>query len=549
MRRGLGEATAVFVTACALAVVMTWPMAPGIDRLGRTNTGDGLYSLWVVSWVSRALIANPAGLYHANVFYPHRNTLAYSEANITAGVMGVPFYWATRNPFVTHNGPVLIGFALAFIGAYLLAKHLTGSRVAGAAAGIAYTYCPFVFARMAHTQLLMHWVIPFCLLAFHRLVDRPSAGRAAILGIGLGVQALACAYYGVFCALIVGLGTLYFGVARGLWRSPRYWTAIAGAAGVSLAMAIPFFLPFLETQREAGFARTIDDAAMYSANWQAWLTSGAWAHRWALPYLEGTSEVLFPGVITIGLGLLGLGVALRGRVATPGGHARETAGFYGFLGVLAFWASFGPSAGLYTLLFNTIPIFSFLRAPARFGMVVVIALVVGTALALAWIVGRWPRHARIVAVVTPLALVAELAEMPISLREAAPVNTAYRMLATLRPGPVAEFPFFYNRSDFPRHAEYMLSSTYHWQPLINGYSDHIPQDFRDMVIPLSSFPTIESFRILQERKARYAIFHLDYYDRRSREKLLERLDRYQQYLTPLSRENDVWLFEITAWPR
>lgn len=139
--------------------------------------------------------------------------------------------------------------------------------------------------------------------------------------------------------------------------------------------------------------------------------------------------------------------------------------------------------------------------------------------------------------------------MPLALPTVAPPNVAYRMLATLRPGPVVELPFFYQRSDFPRHALYMFNSTYHWQPLINGYSDHIPQDFRDMVIPLSSFPTRESFWLLEARRTRYAIFHLNLYDRRSREKLMERLQQYEAFLTPLSREDDVWLFEISAWPR
>ncbi len=150
---------------------------------------------------------------------------------------------------------------------------------------------------------------------------------------------------------------------------------------------------------------------------------------------------------------------------------------------------------------------------------------------------------------TPVLLVAELATFPIALREAVPVNPAYRLLANLPAGVVVEFPFYYRRTDFPRHAEYMVNSTYHWRPLINGYSDHIPQDFRDMVIPLSSFPTRESFAILEQRRARYAVFTLNGYDRRSREKLLVRLEQYSQYLHPLSRENDVWLFEIVDWPR
>ncbi|MCA1583262.1 MAG: hypothetical protein LC791_00325 [Acidobacteria bacterium] len=125
---------------------------------------------------------------------------------------------------------------------------------------------------------------------------------------------------------------------------------------------------------------------------------------------------------------------------------------------------------------------------------------------------------------------------------------AYAMLATLPRGPVAEFPYFYRRPDFPRHAYYMLNSTAHWQPLVNGYSDHIPRDFREQVVPLSSFPSRESFLLLGKIGARYVVFHLDLYDRRSRERLLERLQSYGRYLRPLMQEEDVWLYEIVDWP-
>jgi hypothetical protein len=539
----------VAVAATALAVVMTWPLAPRMGRVGRVNTGDGQFSIWVINWVARTLVTDPADLFDANIFHPARNTLAFSEANIAPGAMAIPFYWATKNPYVTHNAVVLIGFALTFAGTFLLVARLTGSTAGAWAAGVAFTYCPFIFARTAHLQLLMTWVMPFCLLAFHRLVDRPRPSRGIVLGLLLFVQALSCAYYGIFCAMLVGLGTFYYAWSRSLWRSGRYWIAIGIAAGVALGATLPFFLPFLEVQRGAGFARSLDDASMYSANWQAWLTSAAWAHRWALPWLEGSSEVLFPGLLTVAAGLAGLVLALGRRVpgAEPG--PRETAGFYTLVGALAFWASLGPSAGLYTALFHTIPVFSFLRAPARFGILVVLALVVGIGFVLSWVASRWPARVRTASAVLAVAMAAELATMPLPLPEAPPLNPAYRLLATLRPGPVVELPFFYSRPDFPRHAEYMLYSTYHWQPLVNGYSDHIPQEFRDMVIPMSSFPTRESFGMLEGMRTRYAVFHLNYYDRRSREKLLERIERYGEFLTPLSREDEVWLYEIVGWPR
>ena len=103
-----------------------------------------------------------------------------------------------------------------------------------------------------------------------------------------------------------------------------------------------------------------------------------------------------------------------------------------------------------------------------------------------------------------------------------------RTLARLPRGPVIELPFWSENVAYHRHAEYMLLSTAHWQPLVNGYSDHIPQDFRDNALPLSGFPSRDSFAILEKIGARYAVFHLNLMgaDRaRARRQARERLPR------------------------
>jgi hypothetical protein len=94
----------------------------------------------------------------------------------------------------------------------------------------------------------------------------------------------------------------------------------------------------------------------------------------------------------------------------------------------------------------------------------------------------------------------------------------------------------------------MLYSTAHWRPLINGYSDHIPPEFRAMVVPLSSFPNPESFAILKQLRAKYVVFHLNLYDRHALADLKARIEQYRGYLEPIRVEDPVWLFHIAAWP-
>lgn len=556
-----------------LAICMTWPMAGKFDRSARLNFGDGEWSVWNVTWVSHALTTNPASLFQANIFHPDRDTLAYSEANVVTGALGVPFHLATNgNPYATHNGAILTALVLAFVFAWAFAETLGASAGMAAAFAVAFTYCPYLFARTAHIQLMMTFGLPLALQAFHRVVAQPTAGRGVWLGATLAIQALACAYFGIFAGLTVGLGTLYYAYSRGLWRARAYWIAIALGAIVSIGLVGPFFLPYIRVQKELGFTRLLEDAAMYSADWQAWLASSAWAHRWMLPWLERWNEVLFPGFLLTALGLAG--VVLGTRRTSPG-HAgtsaerrtsnaeglalfplsplyrRETTVFYALVGLIAFWGSFGPKAGLYTVLYHTIPVFTFLRAPGRFGILVVLALGVLALVALQVLLERRTTHTQLAGgALCAVLFTGEYATAPIRLEDAAPAPDAHLRLATLPPGAVVELPFWYVRSDFPRHARYMLLSTYHWHPLVNGYSDHIPQWFRDEVVRISSFPTAESLQILVDRhQARYAIFHTRHYDSRSRVRLRERLEQYQDYVRPILSEGDVWLYEIVGAPR
>lgn len=548
--RGVAEATVLVLAAFALTVVLTYPLIFKLDRLGRVNTDDGRWSIWVVSWVAHALTTDPLAVYDANIFHPHRGTLAFSEANLGAGAIGAPAWLLTKNPYTTHNVVVILSFIVSAAGAYYLVRYLTGSRHAAAVAGVIFAFCPFVFARTAHIQLMLIGGLPFCMLAFHRLVDRPSVSRSVVLGVLLWAQALSCAYYGIFAGLMVGLGTLWFAASRRRWTDRGHWLGIALAAIVCVGLTLPFFVPYISVQQDQGFSRTLDDARMYSANAGAWLASPAWAHRWWLPALAGFNEVLFPGLLATALGLTGLWIG--GRPRTPGTASpttpRDVVLLYAAIVVIALWASFGPDAGLYTAFFNAVPLFSFLRAPARMGIMVTLGLTVLSGVALATLVGTRPRRTAIAAALVVVAA-AELMSAPLAgLREAAPLPRAYEVLSTLPRGPVAEFPYFYRRNDFPRHAYYMLNSTAHWQPLVNGYSDHIPKDFRSQVVALSSFPTRESFRRLAAVGTRYVVFHLDMYDRRSLERLRERLELYGQYLRPLFQEDEVWLYEIVGSP-
>jgi hypothetical protein len=542
---------AVLASAAALgaAIVMTWPLAAGMSRLARTTSADGMYAIWNVAWVARTISEEPARLFHANIFHPERYALAFSELNLVAGVVAIPAWLLTADAYVAHNTALLFAFSTSVLGAWLLARRLSGSGAAALVAGVAYGFSPYFFAHTPHIQLLMGGGIPLSLLMLHRLADAPSLSRGLALGAMLALQALACAYYGIFAGLIVGYAALVFAWSRGHWRRRTYWLALAVGAAVSVVLVLPFFLPFLDVQA-SGFHRPLEESRRYAANLPSYMASPAHAHQWLLDLSRRFgrwNEVLFPGFVALVLGTIGVGLTVRAsRQSDDGDRLRlgETAWLYGSLTVLTVWISLGPAAGLYSVLYHGLPLFSFLRAPSRIGVAVPLLLGIFAAIAVA----RLPRRAQIAAGIAAAAIAAlELNVLPFPWDRARPIPRPYDMLAVMPRGPVAEFPFYGERVAYHLHAQYMLFSTRHWQPLVNGYSDHIPASFRTDADVLDSFPSTDSFGVLRRRRVRYVTVHWEMFGPR-REEIQERLRPFAPHLRELARDADMTLYEVVSFP-
>ena len=83
------------------------------------------------------------------------------------------------------------------------------------------------------------------------------------------------------------------------------------------------------------------------------------------------------------------------------------------------------------------------------------------------------------AAVAIAAAIGDLIIFPLQWYRAPIIPPGYAVLSGVPRGALAEFPFYGERIAFPLHAQYMLFSTSHWLPMVNGYSDVIPVDFRE----------------------------------------------------------------------
>jgi hypothetical protein len=121
--------------------------------------------------------------------------------------------------------------------------------------------------------------------------------------------------------------------------------------------------------------------------------------------------------------------------------------------------------------------------------------------------GWWPAVS--VALVAVAAL--EPFAAPLGLRPFDRIPAIYSTVADIPDAVVVEIPFANGRGA-ASHAEYMLNSTAHWRPLLNGYSGFQPPGFYEDAKALRGFPDAASIELLRTQQVTHIFVHTDRLD-------------------------------------
>lgn len=62
------------------------------------DTKDCVLNTWIPGWIQQQLFKDPLNLFNTNTFYPHTNTLSYSEHLFPQALISLPVKLLTNNP-------------------------------------------------------------------------------------------------------------------------------------------------------------------------------------------------------------------------------------------------------------------------------------------------------------------------------------------------------------------------------------------------------------------------------------------------------------------
>jgi len=192
-RPAWGQSAGAVLFFLAATILFTWPVAGHLSG-GLADPWDAKLNAWILHWDFHQTFHDPRHLFDANIFYPARYALAFSENLYGASLFGFPLYAMGLSTLTVYNALFLLGMFLSALAAWALAREWTGDARASLLAGVVYAFLAFVWIQgrnnprfgMALHQSTVIMMAVWYVLCWTGLLG-PVANWAHTAGILVGV--------------------------------------------------------------------------------------------------------------------------------------------------------------------------------------------------------------------------------------------------------------------------------------------------------------------------------------------------------------------------
>ena len=282
----------------AASILATYPLITRMDTAVR-NLGDPLFNIWVLNWDIHKFLGGLNNFFDTNIFYPHTNTLAYSDHLIPQALLVLPVFLIRPQPIFIYNFLFIFSFILSGLGMFFLVEYLTKNRFAAFLAGFIFAFCPYRFGHLGHLQVLSTQWIPFVFLFLHKFIEKSKVRDLIFFSVFFILQSLSCSYYALFLGVAILTVFALLVIKRKI--NLRKFLLLVSAGIITAFILFPFFHPYYKFQKEMKFSRPIREVELYSAQVQNYLAVPA-GNRLLGKLTQrfgGREAKLFPGIMVL----------------------------------------------------------------------------------------------------------------------------------------------------------------------------------------------------------------------------------------------------------
>jgi len=487
------EALVVLLYVIVL-MIMTYPLVFKLGTIIPFHNPDTYTAMWQNWWLQQVLTRGADVNFTTYLFYPNGLDVTLIPQRWTSYPI-----WAIYNALwgdpIAYNLTVLTQSLIKAYAMFRLILLFVPHRPSAWIGGAFFAFSPRILVgaiqqpNTSAVEFIPIFMIAF-VLALRRIHEKPDDRRMIILLMGLAGLAFSANIYmnlkiGVFAMLIGGCYGLWVFVSHQLWRHRLFWGGITIFVLVSTIISAPILIPTLTyPDLDSAINQYTPDRGI---NILAYVKADLKYPFFYNNLLASADGIVLTqrlpmafsqiGFMSIGLGLIGAGIAIRKR--------RDHLVWL-MITVLFFWLSLGSRIfinnttldwfpNLYPILLNN-PIFVALREPFRFQIIMIFGLAFLLSLGIYGVSQRLSQRITYLMylIVLPI-LLFELSVFPIPYRTAA-ISPVYEYVAQQDDGPLIIMPMGRQQAKYA-----MYTQIFHERPIEEGMIARMPEGAYDYI--------------------------------------------------------------------
>lgn len=244
--------------------IFFWPL---IIRAGTySEGGDAMFNSWAVARNQHCILRQGCPVYaNGNVFYPHKDTMLYSESEFSSGLLTLPLYFVNQNPLFSNNVWTIASFFFSGWFMYLLAKRLSkGNELFSVLAGLIFEFAPIKMTEIWHLQNLSIFYLPLAILLILKFFEKQKRGYLVALFVALFLQFYASWYQMIF--VLVAVFALVGVMALARLSTIRQTVTVLLVTILAALATLPLATQYIQFSKSNHATFTIGDQVMFSSS-------------------------------------------------------------------------------------------------------------------------------------------------------------------------------------------------------------------------------------------------------------------------------------------
>ncbi len=331
-------------------IIFFWPV---LVRLGTySEGGDAMFNAWTLARDHHCLLRqNCPNFADGNIYFPNKDTMLYSETQLSVGLVSLPLRLISQNPIFYNN--VMTVFSMFMIGffMYLLAKHLSRNQeLLSIMAGLIFEFSPYRMPAVWHLQNLSICMLPLAVLMILKFVQKPLKRYIIVLFLSLSYVFFASWVQMVFVLMVVGVLLL------GLWvfKMARHRQLLIAATVVFMAIlcTLPLMKQYIDFSKQSNAKFGLSDQIMYSSSLADYFIPHSGTLLGKLLNVTGATitknsynpdSASYMGFGLYGVAFLSVFFVCRYRKSKPDkGNDAKLIALFSLVGLIGFVISLGP---------------------------------------------------------------------------------------------------------------------------------------------------------------------------------------------------------------